>query len=98
MSLHFFDFFFFVFQQVLIADHSNQNQVLRQQLMEKENTLAELEANLDRLRSETPNTTDILATIESDKVAASRAVAQNQALKQQLDEIQNAYVHVVSKC
>lgn len=84
------------FRQVLIEDHSNQNQVLRQQLQEKENKLAELEASLDRLRCETPNTTGILATIESDKVAASRAVAQNQALKQQLDEIQKAYVQVVS--
>lgn len=70
--------------------------MLRQQLLEKENALADLEATVERLRSETPNTTDILATIESDKVAASRAVAQNQALKQQLDEIQKAYVQVVS--
>lgn len=87
-----------LFPQVLIEDHSSQNQVLRQQILEKENKINELETNLDRLRCETPNTTEILATIESDKVAASRAVAQNQALKQQLDEIQNAYVHVVSVC
>lgn len=86
----------FSLRQALIEDHSSQNKVLRQQIIEKQNKVAELEANLDRLRCETPNTTEILATIESDKVAASRAVAQNQALKQQLDEIQKAYVQVVS--
>lgn len=35
--------------------------------------------------------------MESDKVAASRAVTQNQQLKLQLDEIQKAYVQLVCK-
>lgn len=69
--------------------------LLQQQLLEKDTKLAELESTLERVRSETPDTANILATIESDKVAASRAVAQNQQLKQQLDEIQKAYVQVV---
>lgn len=50
---------------------------------------------LERLQTQAPNTTNLLATMESDKVAASRAVSQNQELKLQLDEIQKAYVQLV---
>lgn len=81
--------------QNLIEDSGKQNELLKQQMLEKDDRLASLETVVERLRAETPDTTTILATIESDKVAASRAVAQNQALKEQLDEIQKAYVQVV---
>lgn len=37
----------------------------------------------------------LLAAMESDKVAASRAVAQNQKLKDQLNELQDALLRVV---
>lgn len=39
----------------------------------------------------------LLAAMESDKVAASRAVAQNQKLKDQLTELQEAFIRLVSK-
>lgn len=51
--------------------------------------------SLERLQSETPDATNLLASIESDKIAASRAMAQNQELKMQLEEIQKAFVQLV---
>lgn len=80
-----------------MQDHSTQKLTLQQQLLEKDAKLMEIESELDRLKAERPDTTNILATIESDKVAASRAMAQNQELRKQLEEIQNAFVQVVSE-
>lgn len=65
------------------------------QINEKEAHISELMSALERLQIQTPDTSNLLATMESDKVAASRAVAQNQQLKLQLDEIQKAYVQLV---
>ena len=39
---------------------------------------------------------NFIAACESDKVAASRAVAQNQQLKEQLEELEIAVIQVVS--
>lgn len=77
--------------------NENQQQLLvsQQQAIEKDNSIAELSMLLERLQTQAPNTTNLLATMESDKVAASRAVSQNQELKLQLDEIQKAYVQLV---
>lgn len=47
------------------------------------------------MRTVRPDTSNLLATIESDKVAASRAMTQNQELRKQLEEMQQAYVQVV---
>lgn len=68
---------------------------LQHSLLEKDEKLTEIESELERLQVERPDTSNLLATIESDKVAASRAMAQNQELRQQLEEMQNAYVQVV---
>ena len=38
---------------------------------------------------------NLMAACESDKVAASRAVAQNQQLKEQLEELELAVIQVV---
>lgn len=78
-----------------MQDQSTQKLTLQKELLEKEAKLSEFESELERLRTERPDTSNILATIESDKVAASRAMAQNQDLRQQLEEMQNAYVQVV---
>lgn len=86
-----------MYSQTLLQDQNTQKLALQQQLLEKDAKLNELESALERLQVEKPDTTNILATIESDKVAASRAVAQNQELKQQLEEIQTAYIQVVNQ-
>lgn len=77
-------------------DHSTQKITLQQQLLEKDTKLVDIESELERLKAERPDTINLLATIESDKVAASRAMAQNQELRKQLEEMQNAFVQVVS--
>lgn len=69
---------------------------LQLQLQEKITSLSQLESTVERLQSETPDSKNLIASIESDKVAASRATLQNQELKSQLDEMQKAFVQVVS--
>lgn len=70
--------------------------MLQQQLLEKDAKLTEIESELERLKADRPDTTNLLASIESDKVAASRAMMQNQELRKQLEEMQHAFVQVVS--
>lgn len=96
MCPYYYYFAGFVFIQALLQDHSTQKLTLQQQLLEKDAKLTEIEAELDRLKAERPDATNLLATIESDKVAASRAMTQNQELRKQLEEMQNAFVQVVS--
>lgn len=80
--------------------HSSSQQIssLQLQLQEKITLLSQLESTVDRLKSETPDSKNLIASIESDKIAASRAMSQNQDLKQQLDEMQRAFVQVVKIC
>lgn len=85
----------FEFVQALLQDHNTQKIALQQQLLEKDAKLSELESDLERLKAERPDASNLLATLESDKVAASRAMTQNQELRQQLEEMQHAYVQVV---
>ncbi|XP_017123726.1 golgin subfamily A member 2 [Drosophila elegans] len=66
------------------------------QLQIKESALAELEQQLDRLQAEQPDQTKLLATMESDKVAASRALTQNMEMKNQLDELQQRFVQLTN--
>lgn len=68
---------------------------LRQELQMKNEVISNLESSLERIKVETPDSANVLAMIESEKVAASIAVSQNQELKSQLSEIQNAFVHLV---
>lgn len=55
----------------------------------------QLEEEINRLQSNQPDNVKLLATIESDKVAASRAVTQNAELKKQLEEMQQAFIQMV---
>lgn len=43
------------------------------------------------------NATKLVQAIESEKLGASRAVLQNQQLKKQLSEMENAFITLVSK-
>jgi hypothetical protein len=51
---------------------------------------------VERLEGDQPDKDKLLAAMESDKVAAARAVGQNQRLKQQLEELQDGFVKMVS--
>lgn len=90
---HFFNVIFCT--QSLLRANNQQQSLTEQQLLEKDTRLMEYEAALERLQSEKPDATNLLASIESDKIAASRAMDQNQKLKLQLEEIQEAYVKLV---
>lgn len=66
------------------------------QLQLKEDALTELQHELNRLQTEQPDQVKLMATMESDKVAASRALSQNVEMKQQLDELQQRFVQLTN--
>lgn len=74
--------------------HLQQISSLQLQLQEKIALLSETETTMERIQSERPDSKNLIASIESDKIAASRAMSQNQDLKQQLEEMQRAFVQV----
>lgn len=88
------------FSPYLLQRELNEDvQRLQGQLQHKEQTINDLQSTVERLQAAQQSPTDaqsLIASIESDKVAASRAVAQNVELKQQLDEIQLAFIQIVS--
>lgn len=63
---------------------------------EKVDQLTATELTIERLQVDKPDTGKLIAELESEKVAASRAVAQNSDLKNQLEEMQKAFVQIVS--
>lgn len=86
---------FFELLQIQLQDIITAKLELEQQIVEKDTKLAELSAEIEKLKDECPNTSGVLATMESDKLAASKSMTQNQELRKQLDEIQRAYIQVV---
>lgn len=74
--------------------HLQQISSLQLQLQEKIALLSDTETTIERIQSERPDSKNLIASIESDKIAASRAMSQNQDLKQQLEEMQRAFVQV----
>lgn len=69
---------------------------LQMQLGAYENDIARLEALLERTQEEQPDVKSVFETMQGDKLTASRAVSQNVQLKQQLEELQTAFVQLVS--
>nr|CAD7588321.1 unnamed protein product [Timema genevievae] len=76
------------------ASESEEMQHLHLELEEKDRRVEELESLMERLQGDQPDQHKLLAAMESDKVAASRAVGQNQQLKKQLEELQEGFVRV----
>lgn len=62
----------------------------------KEEIVADLEKSLKRLKEDQVDQSRLQETMQSDKVAASRAVAQNRELKKQLEELEKGFVDMVS--
>lgn len=58
--------------------------------------LEELEMTVQRLSDSSVDREQLLETMQSDKTALSRAMAQNKELKHQLAELQNGFVKMVS--
>lgn len=74
---------------------SNERDMLLKDLDAKKESISELEILVERLQGSQPDNSKLLATIESDKIAASRAVAQNAELKKQLQEMQDDFIKLV---
>lgn len=75
-----------------VADNSQ----LSHFISEKEMRLEELEMTVQRLSDSSVDREQLLETMQSDKTALSRAMAQNKELKHQLAELQNGFVKMVS--
>lgn len=78
------------------AQIRNERDELLKELLVKKGALEESEATVERLQATQPNNQKLLATMESDKVAAARAVSQNNELKKQLEEMQSVFIKMVS--
>uniref|UniRef100_A0A1L8DVE5 Putative golgin subfamily protein a member 2 n=1 Tax=Nyssomyia neivai TaxID=330878 RepID=A0A1L8DVE5_9DIPT len=74
-------------------DESKRIQVL---LEEKMNQMGNMEMKIERLEASYVDPSALSATLESEKVAAARAVSQNVDLKAQLEEMQRAYVQMTN--
>lgn len=68
---------------------------LEREIQERDLKIEELEFKVEQAMAEKPDSAKLLAAIESDKVAASRATQQNQQLKNQLTELQEGFVKMV---
>lgn len=79
-----------------IKSQEDRLNTLHLELKQKEAELEQLKDHLENITSEQPDKTKLLATMESDKVAASRALTQNVELKKQLDELELRFVQLTN--
>ncbi|XP_011180142.1 golgin subfamily A member 2 [Zeugodacus cucurbitae] len=82
--------------QLKIKSQEDRLELLGNELQEKQTKLAQLEEHMRNYAAEQPDQTKLLATMESDKIAASRALAQNIELKKQLDELELRFVQLTN--
>uniref|UniRef100_A0A8D8RTV6 Golgin subfamily A member 2 n=1 Tax=Cacopsylla melanoneura TaxID=428564 RepID=A0A8D8RTV6_9HEMI len=67
-----------------------QAQVLETEMAQER--IEQLNREIEKLEADRPDASALLSAMESDKIAASRAVQQNGMLKQQLQELQDALI------
>lgn len=79
-----------------LSEERESGQRLSELLRLRDEGLVALERELERLRNSHVDPHEISATLESEKVAASRAMAQNQQLRAQLEEMQTAFVQMTN--
>lgn len=65
---------------------------INQNLLVKIEDMKDLEMKLEQLKTNSPNLSQLMTDFEDKSVAASRALSQNQGLKEQLDEMQKAFI------
>ncbi|XP_018787777.1 PREDICTED: golgin subfamily A member 2 [Bactrocera latifrons] len=82
--------------QLKIKSQEDRIEILSSELQEKQTRLDQLEEHVRNYASEQPDQIKLLATMESDKIAASRALAQNIELKKQLDELELRFVQLTN--
>lgn len=69
---------------------------LAQNMLLKEEEMRDIEMRMERLKTETPNLSQLMTDFEDKSVAASRALSQNLGLKEQLDEMQRAFISMTN--
>ncbi|XP_058830870.1 golgin subfamily A member 2 isoform X2 [Topomyia yanbarensis] len=69
-------------------------QMYEAKLKQSDERVAELQLTVERLQLDKPDIAKLMSELESGKVGASRAVAQNMDLKAQLEEMQKAFVQI----
>lgn len=74
----------------------NEKEMFMKELAAKNESLSQLETMIEQLQGNQPDSVKLLATMESDKVAASRAVQQNKELKEQMESMQEVFMKLVS--
>ncbi|KAJ8956796.1 hypothetical protein NQ318_014210 [Aromia moschata] len=75
----------------------NEKEMLLKELEAKSGLISEMESLVEQLQGSQSDSAKLLATIESDKVAAAIAVQQNRDLKLQLEGIQEVFLKLVRK-
>ncbi|XP_027237465.2 golgin subfamily A member 2 [Penaeus vannamei] len=83
--------------QQQIAAMTNDNSQLSKLVDQLSNKIEEMELKVERTKTEEVNTSQLLAAMQSDKVAAARALTQNKQLKEQLEELQSGFIIMSNK-
>ncbi|XP_018567550.1 golgin subfamily A member 2 [Anoplophora glabripennis] len=71
---------------------SNEKDMLLKELEAKNDSLSQLEGLVEQLQGNQPDSVKLLATMESDKIAAARAVQQNKELKQHIESLEEVFL------
>lgn len=79
-----------------MKSHADRAQELQINLEAKQNEIDQLNKSYEQMLAEQPNQSKLLAAMESDKIAASRALSQNLELKKQLDEMEARFVQLTN--
>lgn len=74
----------------------HEKESLVKELESREENIAELSGIIEELRGNQPDNAKLLAIMESDKVAASRAVSQNAEMKKQMESMEEVFNKLVS--
>lgn len=75
----------------VVQIEAEKSELLQKVFMMNEET-KNIELQMEKLSTETPNLSRLMNDFEDKSVAASRALSQNQGLKDQLDEMQRAFI------
>ncbi|XP_053651622.2 golgin subfamily A member 2 isoform X2 [Cherax quadricarinatus] len=79
------------------AAMTNDNRQLSKLVDQLSCNVEELEMKIERSHTEEVDTSQLLAAMQSDKVAAARALTQNKQLKEQLEELQSGFIIMSNK-
>ncbi|KAK3864792.1 hypothetical protein Pcinc_029550 [Petrolisthes cinctipes] len=79
------------------AAMTNDNSQLSRLVEQLSRQVEEMEVELERNKTEEVDTGKLLEAMQSDKVAAARALTQNRQLKEQLEELQSGFIIMSNK-